>query len=237
MKNLHTIIFISLFTTALFSIVAYTSCKKTEQQEIQSCQNGGTLINGACKCAEGFEGKRCETKVDYCEQTGCQNGGTCVGFCRCTGNYTGKYCEIDLCKDVVCNNGGTCKGGDCACASGYNGPKCDTLIKQRYIGRWKAVSSCETTVPGAILVIDDIGASNAAQLNVSYAITWGAFATRAFAHYDGKVRPEFSSMYVPGGYWLGFIIESNGTELLLSYEATEIGYGDKDQCLISFTRE
>lgn len=65
------------------------------------CKNGALCnpITGACHCAAGFRGWRCE---DRCEQgtygndchqrCQCQNGATCdhvTGECRCPPGYTG----------------------------------------------------------------------------------------------------------------------------------------------------
>ena len=52
-----------------------------------------------CECTSGWQGKHCETKVNYCENTMCLNNGVCQPLllnysCQCLGNsYSGGNCE------------------------------------------------------------------------------------------------------------------------------------------------
>lgn len=45
-------------------------------------------------------------------------------------------CENDKCKAIVCAYGGVCTDGQCLCPSGYEGPQCETLTRERYLGPW-----------------------------------------------------------------------------------------------------
>lgn len=47
-------------------------------------------------------------------------------------------CNPDECKDVVCNNGGSCVDGNCACTTGYEGTKCETEVRKKFIKTWTA---------------------------------------------------------------------------------------------------
>jgi len=42
-------------------------------------------------------------------------------------------CSKDECKDVVCSNGGACSAGSCVCTSGYEGAKCDTEWRTKFL--------------------------------------------------------------------------------------------------------
>lgn len=44
-------------------LFAFTSCSKTEKDLCSSvvCNNGGTCVNGICKCPSGYSGTNCET--------------------------------------------------------------------------------------------------------------------------------------------------------------------------------
>ncbi len=88
------------------------------------CQNGGTCVEGKCKCHGIWSGLLCQT--DLCSTVKCQNGGLCYGGeCRCQANFKGTYCEMDACQNVQCQNGGTCKWGKCQCLPDFTGDRCE----------------------------------------------------------------------------------------------------------------
>jgi hypothetical protein len=51
-------------------------------------------------------------------------------------------CHKDKCKDVVCMNKGACDGGKCFCLPGYEGPKCDTLSRNKLIYTFNGGDYC-----------------------------------------------------------------------------------------------
>ncbi|KAF2981348.1 hypothetical protein EK904_013603 [Melospiza melodia maxima] len=59
-----------------------------------SCRNGGTCVDERCQCQKGFSGAHCEQRKAVCE-SGCQNGGRCVGpnRCACVYGFTGPQCQ------------------------------------------------------------------------------------------------------------------------------------------------
>ncbi|KAK9696737.1 Laminin G domain [Popillia japonica] len=74
-----------------------------------------------CRCPVGFTGSRehylCDTEVNLCYSTPCQNNGTCKiregGYtCVCSPGFTGTNCDIKLeqdpCNQNVCRSGSTC---------------------------------------------------------------------------------------------------------------------------------
>lgn len=48
-----------LFAFLALNTLFYSSCGKDDPCELISCQNGGTCVNGACDCPEGFSGPDC----------------------------------------------------------------------------------------------------------------------------------------------------------------------------------
>lgn len=61
MKKAKTILLSGILTMGVFSMVAYTSCSKSDKCDSIVCKNGGTCSDGVCKCPLGFEGANCET--------------------------------------------------------------------------------------------------------------------------------------------------------------------------------
>lgn len=53
-------------------------------------------------------------------------------------------CKKDPCKDVVCQNGGTCNEGDCDCTSGYEGAKCETEVRAKFLGSYNVNENCNS---------------------------------------------------------------------------------------------
>lgn len=61
MKRFKTLVLSGIVTLGTFSMIAYTSCKKDACKDI-ICSNGGTCVDGACKCPAGYEGPSCDVK-------------------------------------------------------------------------------------------------------------------------------------------------------------------------------
>ncbi|TKR73273.1 hypothetical protein L596_020605 [Steinernema carpocapsae] len=92
-----------------------------------------------CNCPEGFEGDKCDKRIDICDKiNNCQNGGQCIGnsnssSCICPSNYSGEFCETPVGECLVegkkCENGGSCRknlvGYSCDCPRAYTGKWCE----------------------------------------------------------------------------------------------------------------
>ena len=48
-------------------------------------------------------------------------------------------CNPDKCKSIVCAYNGTCNNGTCSCATGYEGTRCETISREKYLGVWSVV--------------------------------------------------------------------------------------------------
>lgn len=111
MKAIH------FFVSILFISLLQFAC--TEPCDDVICQNGGTCIEGACDCPDGFIGPNCEVKVDPCEIKQCVNADTCV---------------VNAQGEAVC-----------FCATGFEGERCDSTWSNKYTGRFEVTESCNSS--------------------------------------------------------------------------------------------
>ncbi|CAF1400193.1 unnamed protein product [Adineta ricciae] len=75
---------------------------------LNPCLNDGTCTGAStCICAPGWQGRRCETKINYCINVTCQNKGVCRPLllnysCEClSSSFSGRHCEITATKIVI----------------------------------------------------------------------------------------------------------------------------------------
>nr|XP_003470687.1 LOW QUALITY PROTEIN: protein crumbs homolog 2 [Cavia porcellus] len=95
----------------------------------------------ACACGPGWEGPRCEARVDPCRSAPCARG-WCHARpdgrfeCRCPLGFTGARCRLPILPEgctlnLTCLNGGPCKAGpggaNCSCQEGSAGQRCQSL--------------------------------------------------------------------------------------------------------------
>ncbi|XP_072908661.1 protein crumbs homolog 2-like isoform X1 [Hemitrygon akajei] len=118
---------------------ALIGCFSSKVCSPNPCLNNGQcedLFNlFQCSCVSGWEGSRCEARVDDCASRPCIHG-NCSNLepgyrCSCDPGYTGVNCEedIDDCVDHQCINQGKCvdtlNSYYCDCSSQFTGPHCE----------------------------------------------------------------------------------------------------------------
>ncbi|KAI3382076.1 hypothetical protein SNEBB_000637 [Seison nebaliae] len=91
-----------------------------------------------CECNNGWGGKNCNSKIDYCRRISCGPNGVCLQspngfFCKCSNGFHGKYCDNPPPCSLpfagnYCKNNGLCKNKGktyiCECPTGYYGANC-----------------------------------------------------------------------------------------------------------------
>ena len=64
-------------------------------------------------------------------------------------------CNTDKCKTLVCAHGSYCQLGACVCATGWEGPGCETESRNKFLGNWmvyeKGSSSFSAQYPISIV--------------------------------------------------------------------------------------
>ncbi|MCS6991650.1 MAG: hypothetical protein NZL95_07290 [Chitinophagales bacterium] len=75
---------------------------------------------------------------------------------------------------------GTCEQVYCICLTGYEGDSCHIRTVDRYLGQWKALDSCETTVWGYSLQINSktltqVNMENFGGFGTSFSVTGHVF--------------------------------------------------------------
>ncbi|KHJ40306.1 EGF-like domain protein [Trichuris suis] len=103
--------------------------------------------NPFCMCDQGFTGKRCDMRIDFCKGVTCGRNARCISsleghHCNCKPGFTGSNCEINYvgaCKrPEVCVNGGTCevKGDtfECKCPEKFIGETCEISLTRSKTG-------------------------------------------------------------------------------------------------------
>ena len=122
------------------------------------CIEGEHISDYRCECKFGYAGVRCEIDVDLCENSPCQNGGTCQDngnnyTCNCTAGYTGHNCSTVLCDNpdisITCirnqtaNCADTLSGPMCTCHPGFTGARCESVYNACDSSPCHSMATCQ----------------------------------------------------------------------------------------------
>jgi surface protein len=181
------------------SVSAFIEFAGTEASEFVAVSDLSFVrAHDVCVCNAGFTGQQCQTNINECASSPCENGGTCAdatnGFsCVCAAGFEGEQCENagNECASSPCYNGGTCNKGvdsfSCTCAPGYTGAHCQDSASSCPSSPCKNGGTCTEGVGSFICqcptgyfgeVCDDACASSPCQFGA--ACTRGTTANRPF---------------------------------------------------------
>lgn len=79
-------------------------------------------------------------------------------------------CSKDECKDVTCQNGGVCSGGNCTCPVGYEGSRCETKSRDKFIGTYTGTEICTIGTDNYTITL----AANSDALKLTYTNLYNA---------------------------------------------------------------
>ncbi|XP_043472287.1 sushi, von Willebrand factor type A, EGF and pentraxin domain-containing protein 1-like isoform X2 [Leptopilina heterotoma] len=87
------------------------TCKSSDLDFHCDCRHGfeeprANPKSYRCECPDGYTGKDCLTRINYCNQMPCKNGGKCISTplnytCQCPQIFTGPNCENELSLNYV----------------------------------------------------------------------------------------------------------------------------------------
>ena len=67
-------------------------------------------------------------------------------------------CNNDKCKAIVCAYNGVCNDGVCTCPSGYEGPQCEKIMRDKFLGIYSVLEKGTTSQTAQYTVSVEPGA-------------------------------------------------------------------------------
>jgi hypothetical protein len=138
----------------------------------------------------------CTVSCKNCKDSDCLNNGYCGDSgCECTGNYTGKNCEINSCENIDCNHG-ACVNGLCDCSPGYDGTDCNEEVHTKFIGDYLYTSPC---VSGSkVSIIRKIGPTSSSEIVIQSVYDPNAYVHALYAKVS-ETSITVASQNLPNG--------------------------------------
>jgi hypothetical protein len=127
-------------------------------------------------------------------------------------------CNRDKCKAIVCAHNGVCNDGRCTCLTGYEGPNCETVAREKFLGNWSVYEKGSTTNAAQYpITIEPTGPSTEAPVNVVIRNFYNYFLTPIKATVTGG-----DSLIIPNQQYEGKIVHGIG---YMDYSVTYGQYG------------
>lgn len=118
---------------------------------------------------------------------------TALGALSVFSAVTVSSCNEDKCKAIVCAYGGVCSDGTCTCLPGYEGPQCETVNRQRYLGNWTITENGSLT-DAAQYTISVEKAENITEVRIKNFRNFFPDDIRGFVKHDTLYIPQQTSV-------------------------------------------
>ena len=116
-----------------------------------------------CSCAPGWDDAECDTDIDECLSSPCQNNATCADGvdlfeCFCEAGWGGNVCDLDLdeCVSQPCAHNATCSDltdiddYDCDCTAGWQGDNCELDFDECHSSPCQHRGACNASSPTVV---------------------------------------------------------------------------------------
>jgi hypothetical protein len=139
-------------------------------------------------------------------------------------------CTPDKCKSIVCAYGGVCNNGACSCVTGYEGTQCETVARNKFLGKWVVFEKGSTTNSAQYELTVSEG-QNVADVVITN------FNNQFSVPVSGYIRTD--SIYLPSQtvngktiVGVGYIIQgqnyATNAEIVIKYKVTDQSTGATD---------
>ncbi|MEX0810650.1 MAG: hypothetical protein WD048_00450 [Chitinophagales bacterium] len=142
-------------------------------------------------------------------------------------------CDRDPCSDVICTGPESyCVSGICQCPDGYEGPNCDILSQDKYIGNYNVNESCNPGTPRGWTFSYISPGNGINKVNISNALNTGLTAEGVV--YGNEIYFDEQNLGSIRFQGRGNYIE-NANRIVIEYEYYVNGTANK--CTANFFRQ
>lgn len=139
-------------------------------------------------------------------------------------------CTSDKCKAIVCAYGGVCTDGGCVCPSGYEGPQCETITRERYLRTWIVTEDGSLTDAAQYTISVEKG-DNITELKIKNFYNHFVTDVRAFVKGDTIYIPQQdidNHSVIGHGYMMDDKFYGKHGKILIKYKVVNNGTGVVD---------
>jgi len=124
-------------------------------------------------------------------------------------------CRFDKCKPINCAHNGVCNQGTCICPTGYEGPNCETITRNKFTGNWMVFEKGSASIAAQYPIIIDTAGREEAITYVVIKNLYNYFKKPVRAYVDGN------RLIIPNQNLEGKVVFGEG---ILNYNVTYSQY-------------